>query len=99
MCDPPSPLQDFLQAGSLESVPPKPAARHGDPAIILVGDYTWDSRALPTLVDVELKVPAGQLVVVVGTTGSGKTTLLSAMLGQMQQVGPDAADRDAWLFL
>lgn len=36
--------------------------------------------------DVELDVPVGQLVVVVGTTGSGKTTLLSAILGQMQQV-------------
>ncbi len=41
---------------------------------------------MPSLADVDLKVPAGRLVVVVGTTGSGKSTLLSAVLGQMQQV-------------
>ena len=52
----------------------------------LVGDFTWDSNGQPSLVDVDLEVPAGSLAIVVGATGSGKTTLLSAMLGQMQQV-------------
>ena len=65
---------------------PLPAARLGDSAVSLIGDFTWDSKGLPSLVDVSLEVPAGQLLVVVGVTGSGKTSLLSAMLGQMQQV-------------
>lgn len=85
-------LQDFLQAEAAEAAPPLPAAQSGGPpAIRLVGDFTWDSsHSLPSLVDVDLEIPAGQLVVVVGATGSGKTSLLSAMLGQMQQVGVGA---------
>ena len=58
----------------------------GESAVSLVGDFTWDSNGQPSLVDVDLEVPAGSLAIVVGATGSGKTTLLSAMLGQMQQV-------------
>lgn len=53
----------------------------------MAGDYTWDSNTQPALVDVKLDIPAGSLVVVVGSTGSGKSTLLSAMLGLVQQVG------------
>ncbi len=63
-----------------------------------MGDFSWDGNSLPSLVDVNLEIPAGQLVVVVGTTGSGKSTLLSAMLGQMQQVGkgPGACWGHVW---
>ena len=80
-------LQDFLQAEAVDAPPELPAAQPGDPAISLVGDFTWDSYNFPSLVDVDLEITVGQLVVVVGSTGSGKTSLLSAMLGQMQQVG------------
>ena len=82
-------LQDFMLAEASEGpqgAAPLPAARLGDPAVTMAGDFTWDCKGLPSLVDVNLEVPAGQLFVVVGTTGSGKTTLLSAMLGQIQQV-------------
>lgn len=41
----------------------------GTPAISLVGDFGWDTTSPPTLVDVNLEVTAGQLVVVVGPTG------------------------------
>ena len=64
----------------------------GESAVSLVGDFTWDSNGQPSLVDVDLEVPAGSLAIVVGATGSGKTTLLSAMLGQMQQVTDTCLD-------
>ncbi len=79
-------LQDFLLADDLDDEPPRPRAIPSEAAVTLSGDFTWDGNGLPSLVDVNLELPAGQLVVVVGTTGSGKSTLLSAILGQMQQV-------------
>jgi ATP-binding cassette subfamily B protein len=39
--------------------------------------FSYDGR--PVLVDVELKVPAGSTVAVVGATGSGKSTLVSLL--------------------
>jgi ATP-binding cassette subfamily B protein len=39
--------------------------------------FSYDGR--PTLVDVDLKVPAGATVAIVGPTGSGKSTLVSLL--------------------
>ncbi|KAI3958770.1 hypothetical protein MKX01_023446, partial [Papaver californicum] len=45
----------------------------------------------PTLSNINLEIPVGCLVAVVGSTGEGKTSLLSAMLGEL----PPAANVDA----
>ncbi|XP_005096296.1 multidrug resistance-associated protein 1 [Aplysia californica] len=51
------------------------------------GTFTWDmSMPLPTLRKINIRVPEGQLVAVVGTVGSGKSSLLSAMLGEMRKM-------------
>ena len=42
------------------------------------------NRGLVTLVDLDLRIPAGTLIAVVGGVGSGKTSLLSAILGDIQ---------------
>jgi energy-coupling factor transport system ATP-binding protein len=42
---------------------------------------TYPDATAPTLVDVDLHVPEGELCLVVGRTGSGKTTLLRAVNG------------------
>lgn len=43
--------------------------------------FTYDEAPTPTLRDVDLEIPAGELCLVVGRTGSGKSTLLRAMNG------------------
>ncbi|XP_022146679.1 ABC transporter C family member 2-like [Momordica charantia] len=58
------------------------------PAIsIKNGYFSWDSQAeKPTLSNINLDVPVGSLVAVVGSTGEGKTSLISAMLGELPPI-------------
>eukprot|EP00798_Chlamydomonas_sp_ICE-L_P022904 gene22904-30080_t len=74
-------LQEFLSSEDLEETPPTPAAKPGETAISVQGDFAWEINRPPILTDVNLEVPAGSLVVVVGSTGSGKSSLLASMLG------------------
>lgn len=43
-----------------------------------------------TLSNINLDIPVGSLVAVVGSTGEGKTSLISAMLGELPAVDEDA---------
>jgi len=45
----------------------------------------WQAQR-PTLSNVNLDVPVGSLVAIVGSTGEGKTSLISAMLGEIPPV-------------
>ncbi|KAI9074946.1 hypothetical protein K1719_043109 [Acacia pycnantha] len=69
---------------------PNPPLEPGLPAIsVKNGNFSWDAKAgRPTLSNVNLDVPAGNLVAIVGGTGEGKTSLISAMLGEL----PPTAD-------
>ncbi|KAJ4976197.1 hypothetical protein NE237_001303 [Protea cynaroides] len=64
---------------------PNPPLEPGLPAItIRDGYFSWDSKAeKPTLSNVNLDIPVGSLVAIVGGTGEGKTSLVSAMLGEL----------------
>ncbi|CAK9321250.1 unnamed protein product [Citrullus colocynthis] len=61
------------------------------PAIsIKNGYFSWDSKAeKPTLSNINLDVPVGSLVAIVGSTGEGKTSLISAMLGELPAIAAD----------
>ncbi|RID46135.1 hypothetical protein BRARA_I02816 [Brassica rapa] len=67
---------------------PNPPIEPGQPAIsIRNGYFSWDSKAeRPTLSNINLDVPVGSLVAVVGSTGEGKTSLISAMLGELPAI-------------
>ncbi|KAF7840257.1 ABC transporter C family member 2-like [Senna tora] len=69
---------------------PNPPLESGLPAIsIKNGYFSWDEKAeRPTLSNINLDVPVGSLVAIVGSTGEGKTSLISAMLGEL----PPTAD-------
>ncbi|KAK7303090.1 hypothetical protein RJT34_13989 [Clitoria ternatea] len=64
---------------------PNPPLEPGLPAIsIRNGYFSWDAKAeRPTLSNINLDIPVGSLVAVVGSTGEGKTSLVSAMLGEL----------------
>ncbi|XP_071921349.1 ABC transporter C family member 12-like isoform X1 [Coffea arabica] len=66
-----------------------PPGEPGLPAIsIKDGYFSWDSKAeRPTLSNINLDIPVGSLVAVVGSTGEGKTSLISAMLGELPASG------------
>lgn len=67
---------------------PNPPLEPGLPAIsIRNGNFSWDSKAeTPTLSDINLDIPTGSLVAIVGSTGEGKTSLISAMLGELSPI-------------
>nr|GMD83307.1 ABC transporter C family member 2-like [Ipomoea batatas] len=67
---------------------PNPPLEPGLPAIsIKNGSFSWESKAeKPTLSNINLDIPIGSLVAVVGGTGEGKTSLISAMLGEVPAV-------------
>ncbi|KAJ0761743.1 putative ABC-type xenobiotic transporter [Helianthus annuus] len=67
---------------------PNPPLEPGLPAIsIRNGSFSWDSKSdKPTLSNINLDIPTGSLVAIVGSTGEGKTSLVSAMLGELPPV-------------
>ncbi|XP_063053419.1 ATP-binding cassette sub-family C member 8 [Engraulis encrasicolus] len=52
---------------------------------ITSGYFTWVDGP-PTLSDINIKVPFGQLTMIVGQVGCGKSSLLLAALGEMQRI-------------
>uniref|UniRef100_A0A3Q3G8I0 ATP-binding cassette, sub-family C (CFTR/MRP), member 9 n=1 Tax=Kryptolebias marmoratus TaxID=37003 RepID=A0A3Q3G8I0_KRYMA len=49
------------------------------------GSFTWGNNLL-TLSDINMRIPTGQLTMIVGQVGCGKSSLLLAMLGEMQAI-------------
>ncbi|XP_052284442.1 multidrug resistance-associated protein 1-like isoform X2 [Dreissena polymorpha] len=54
---------------------------------IMDGTFLWDKEIGPALKRINLQIPKGSLVAIVGSVGSGKSSLVSAMLGEMEKVG------------
>ncbi|KAL3643736.1 Canalicular multispecific organic anion transporter 1 [Castilleja foliolosa] len=67
---------------------PNPPIEPGLPAITIKNGYfSWEAKMeMPTLSNINLDIPIGSLVAVVGSTGEGKTSLISAMLGELPAV-------------
>ncbi|XP_012941006.1 multidrug resistance-associated protein 1 [Aplysia californica] len=49
-------------------------------------DFSWEKAGPTTLKSINMEVPQGKLVAVVGTVGCGKSSLLAALLGEMHQL-------------
>mmetsp|Transcript_61878 Transcript_61878/g.117068 ORF Transcript_61878/g.117068 Transcript_61878/m.117068 type:complete len:1618 (-) Transcript_61878:72-4925(-) len=47
------------------------------------GSFSWGRQATPFLKDIDLIVPAGSSLAILGKVGSGKTSLLMAVLGEL----------------
>ncbi|XP_069125383.1 multidrug resistance-associated protein 1-like [Argopecten irradians] len=80
-------LQHFLDNEQLNifSIEKDASAKHA--IAIEKGTFTWENEAeTPTLREINLEIPDGSLVAVVGTVGSGKSSILSAILGEMEKL-------------
>jgi ABC-type transport system involved in cytochrome bd biosynthesis fused ATPase/permease subunit len=54
---------------------------------IEMASFNWERESItPTLKALNLEVPRGQLVCVVGEVGSGKSSFLSALLNEMEKL-------------
>ncbi|KAJ8417075.1 hypothetical protein AAFF_G00283020 [Aldrovandia affinis] len=63
-----------------------PRAQEEDVCIkIISGYFTWTDGP-STLSNVDIKIPFGQLTMIVGQVGCGKSSLLLAALGEMQKI-------------
>ncbi|XP_029438846.1 ATP-binding cassette sub-family C member 8 isoform X1 [Rhinatrema bivittatum] len=50
------------------------------------GFFTWTPDGAPTLSNIDIKIPQGQLTMIVGQVGCGKSSLLLATLSEMQKI-------------
>uniref|UniRef100_A0A2K5ELN9 ATP-binding cassette sub-family C member 8 n=1 Tax=Aotus nancymaae TaxID=37293 RepID=A0A2K5ELN9_AOTNA len=85
-------LSEFLSSAEIreeqcaprEPTPQGPASKYQ--AVIMGGYFTWTPDGIPTLSNITIRIPRGQLTMIVGQVGCGKSSLLLAALGEMQKV-------------
>uniref|UniRef100_A0A452UFE1 Multidrug resistance-associated protein 1-like n=1 Tax=Ursus maritimus TaxID=29073 RepID=A0A452UFE1_URSMA len=79
-------LEDFLNTEELH--PQNIETNYvGDHAIGFTNaSFSWDKTGIPVLENLNIKIPEGALVAVVGQVGSGKSSVLSAILGEMEKL-------------
>ncbi|XP_041445573.1 ATP-binding cassette sub-family C member 8 isoform X2 [Xenopus laevis] len=53
------------------------------------GFFTWTPDGPPALSNIDIRIPQGQLTMIVGQVGCGKSSLLLATLGEMHKISGD----------
>uniref|UniRef100_A0A8C6IU16 ABC-type glutathione-S-conjugate transporter n=1 Tax=Melopsittacus undulatus TaxID=13146 RepID=A0A8C6IU16_MELUD len=76
---------------NLEELSPESSSRNTSDCaqasiIIRNGTFCWSKDISPCLRRIDLTVPQGSLLAVVGQVGAGKSSLLSALLGELETV-------------
>lgn len=79
-------ISKFLKNGDLDPNAVQHEPKSDSVVSVENGTFSWDSELQPALQGVNIKIPAGKLVAVVGQVGSGKSSLLSALLGEMDKL-------------
>ncbi|KAL3053062.1 hypothetical protein OYC64_005566 [Pagothenia borchgrevinki] len=81
-------LRVFLSHEELQEDSVEHKAVAGSPYSISIVDgvFSWSRAEPPTLKRLNVYIPDGSLVAVVGHVGSGKSSLLSALLGEMDKL-------------
>ncbi|XP_061077609.1 ATP-binding cassette sub-family C member 8 isoform X1 [Conger conger] len=77
--------EDWNSYGPHEGAAPRATEEEDICIKIISGYFTWTDGA-PTLSNVDIKIPFGQLTMIVGQVGCGKSSLLLAALGEMQKI-------------
>ncbi|XP_077285787.1 multidrug resistance-associated protein 1-like [Arctopsyche grandis] len=78
-------LNKFMNSEELDSTIIEHDTTEVHPLVIENGWFSWGSGE-PTLHNINISIPSGSLVAIVGSVGSGKSSLLSAFLGEMDKV-------------
>ncbi|XP_037545242.1 multidrug resistance-associated protein 1-like [Nematolebias whitei] len=89
-------LRVFLSHEELQedSVEHKTLAGSPNSVSIVDGVFSWSKTESPTLKRLNVCIPEGSLVAVVGLVGSGKSSLLSVLLGEMDKLEGSVAVKD-----
>ncbi|XP_077359163.1 ATP-binding cassette sub-family C member 3 isoform X2 [Festucalex cinctus] len=87
-------IQSFLSHDELDpnSVNRKNTASDFSVAVVN-GKFTWAKEDSPVLHDINVLVPQGSLLAVVGHVGCGKSSLISALLGEMEKLEGEVSIR------
>uniref|UniRef100_A0A7N8YLG0 ATP-binding cassette, sub-family C (CFTR/MRP), member 3 n=1 Tax=Mastacembelus armatus TaxID=205130 RepID=A0A7N8YLG0_9TELE len=64
---------------------------------VVNGKFTWAKEDPPVLHSINMMVPQGSLLAVVGHVGCGKSSLISALLGEMEKVEGDISGSVAYV--
>ncbi|KAL0984010.1 hypothetical protein UPYG_G00135860 [Umbra pygmaea] len=87
-------IQDFLSHDELDPEAVDRINTAAESSVTVVnGKFSWAKQDTPTLHDINLMVPQGSLLAVVGHVGCGKSSLVSALLGEMEKVEGDISIR------
>ncbi|KTG39194.1 hypothetical protein cypCar_00019909 [Cyprinus carpio] len=79
-------IQDFLSHDELDPESVDRRNNASEYAVSVVnGTFSWAKQDQATLDNINVMVPQGSLLAVVGHVGCGKTSLVSALLGEMEK--------------
>ncbi|XP_038591350.1 canalicular multispecific organic anion transporter 2 isoform X1 [Micropterus salmoides] len=87
-------IQNFLSHDELDpnSVDRKSTAAEFAVTVVS-GKFTWAKEDPPVLHNINVMVPQGSLLAVVGHVGCGKSSLISALLGEMEKLEGEVSIR------
>ncbi|KAM6963812.1 ATP-binding cassette sub-family C member 3 isoform 2-T2 [Tautogolabrus adspersus] len=87
-------IQNFLSHDELD---PNSVDRKNTPTdfslTVVNGKFTWAKEDPPVLHNINMMVPQGSLLAVVGHVGCGKSSLVSALLGEMEKLEGEVSIR------
>uniref|UniRef100_A0A8C9FJI1 ATP binding cassette subfamily C member 8 n=1 Tax=Pavo cristatus TaxID=9049 RepID=A0A8C9FJI1_PAVCR len=97
-------LSEFLSSDEIEEHDKCPELRSADAqskyqAVITNGFFTWTPEGPPALSNIDIRIPQGQLTMIVGQVGCGKSSLLLAILGEMQKISGNVSWMVSWKLL
>uniref|UniRef100_A0A8C3AE20 ATP-binding cassette, sub-family C (CFTR/MRP), member 3 n=1 Tax=Cyclopterus lumpus TaxID=8103 RepID=A0A8C3AE20_CYCLU len=84
-------IQRFLSHDELD---PSSVDRNNTATVTVVnGKFTWAKEDPPVLHNINVMVPQGSLLAVVGHVGCGKSSLISALLGEVEKLEGEVSTR------
>ncbi|XP_069605222.1 ATP-binding cassette sub-family C member 3 isoform X1 [Ranitomeya imitator] len=87
-------IQNFLANDELDpSAVSKEKSVSGVAIAVQNGTFSWARSSDPVLSNIDLLVPTGSIVAIVGHVGCGKSSLVSALLGEMEKMEGEVAVR------